>query len=91
MSLQEQADKLRQMNLFDEARDCYDKYGFFVCDTYYSLVNTFSWSLATTTSSVDWASVNSHLSEYLTKDDGYTAYEVLEVFYPREFYPEKYI
>ena len=90
MSLQEQADKLRQMNLFDEARDCYDRYPLSYVSTR-SLVDTFSWILASTTSSVDWASVNSHLSEYLTKDDGYTADEVLEVFYPKELYPEKYI
>ena len=90
MSLQEQADKLRQMNLFDEARDCYDRYHL-PCVSTYSLVDTFSWILAATTSSVDWAFVNSHLSEYLTKDDGYTADEVLEVFYPKELYPEKYI
>lgn len=90
MSLQEQADKLRQMGLFDEARDCYDKYSLPYVSTY-TLVDTFSWILATATSSVDWGSISSHLSKHLTKDDGYTADEVLEVFYPREFYPEKYI
>ena len=90
MSLQEQADKLRQMNLFDEARDCYDRYHLPYVSTY-SVVDTFSWILATTTSSVDWASISSHLSEYTTKDNGYTADEVLEVFYPKELYPEKYI
>ena len=76
MSLQEQADKLRQMNLFDEARDCYDKYRLPYVSTY-SLVDTFSWILATTTSSVDWASVNSHLSEHYTRDYEYTPEEVL--------------
>ena len=90
MSLQEQADKLRQMNLFDEARDCYDRYSLPYVSTY-SLVDTFSWTLASTTSSVDWDSVSSHLSKHLTKDDVYTADEVLEVFYPKELYPEKYI
>jgi hypothetical protein len=91
MNLQKQADKLRQMNLFTEARDCYDKYGFFACDTYYSLVNTFSWSSATATSSVDWSTVNKDLFEYASNDDEYTPEEIFEAFYPREFYPEKYI
>lgn len=78
------------MGLFDEARDCYDKYSLPYVSTY-TLVDTFSWILATATSSVDWGSISSHLSKHLTKDDGYTADEVLEVFYPREFYPERYI
>ena len=90
MSLQEQADKLRQMNLFNEARDCYDKYPLGYTSTY-SLVDTFSWLLAASTSSVDWASVNILFSEYLAKDDSYTADEVLEAFYPKELYPEKYV
>lgn len=78
------------MGLFDEARDCYDKYSLPYVSTY-TLVDTFSWILATATYSVDWGSISSHLSKHLTKDDGYTADEVLEVFYPREFYPERYI
>ena len=90
MSLQEQADKLRKLNLFDEARDCYDKYCLPFTSTY-SLVDTFSWPSAIATSSVDWSTINGSISEHWTVSYGYTPNEVFEAFYPKELYPEKYI
>ena len=90
MSLQEQADKLRQMNLFNEARDCYDKDYLPFINTY-SLVDSFNWIATGATSTVDWGSISVYIAEHRTLKDPYTADEVLEAFYPKELYPEKHI
>ena len=84
MTLENQVTYLKTNNLFDAARTNYDKYPLDFKDTA-SIVDVFDWSAD---ESHNWDAIDYKICYkykiYLPKD-------ILEAYYPKQYYPEKHI
>ena len=84
MTLEDQITYLKTHNLFDAARSNYDKYPIYFEDIA-SIVDVFSWSAD---GSHNWYAIDSEICD---KGKTYSPEDILEVYYPKQYYPEKHI
>ena len=84
MTLEDQIAYLKTNNLFDAARTNYDEHPISFKDTA-SIVDVFKWSAD---GSHNWYAID---SEICHKGKIYSPEDILEAYYPKQYYPEKHI
>ena len=84
MRLEDQVTYLKTNNLFDAARANYDEYPIPFEDTA-SIVDVFDWSAD---KNHNWSKIDNKICY---KDKNYSPEEILEAYYPKQYYPEKHI
>ena len=84
MRLEDQIAYLKTNNLFDAARTNYDEHHIYFEDTA-SIIDVFDWR---TDKNHNWHLID---SEICCKHKIYSPEDVLEAYYPKQYYPEKHI
>lgn len=84
MTLEDQVTYLKTNHLFDAARANYDEHLIYFEDTT-SIIDVFDWAAD---KNYNWDLID---SEICYKYKIYSPEDVLEAYYPKQYYPEKHI